>query len=194
MFLLFDISTNGRPRNWKAHWTETFSWPRIIHLSWLLYDKKGDLQQEGDHVIDPGTIELDQSSLKLAGLELETLRSSGTDIKAILEMFCPVVEKTHYAFAFNMQYHENSLLAELYRNNLNHAFMQTERICLMRESTYFCKIPSKTGGYKWPTLSELHFVLFKAGYEGAGNAQKDVMALSRCFNRLLNDGHLDDLF
>ncbi len=194
MFLLFDVSTNGRPKNWKAHFTDTFSWPKLLHITWLLYDKAGNLTEEGDYRINPLSMELDPTALKLAGLTEDTLKTDGTSIKIVLEEFCKAVDKSMYIFAFNLQYSENVILAELYRNNMDHKFMQAERFCLMRESTYFCRIPGRDGGFKWPTLTELHAKLFKVGYEGAGNASKDIMAISRCFNKLLNLGQLDDLF
>lgn len=194
MFLLFDVSTNGKPKNWKAHFTDTFSWPKLLHITWLLYDKKGDLIQEADYLINPLSMELDPTALRLSGLTEEQLQKDGVDIKKALAEFCIAVEKSMYIFAFNLQYNENVVLAELYRNNMDHKYMQAERFCLMRESTYFCRIPGRDGGFKWPTLTELHSKLYKVGYEGAGNASKDIMAISRCFNKLLSLGQLDDLF
>lgn len=194
MFLLFDISTNGKPKNWKAHYTDTFSWPKLLHIAWLLYDKTGNLTEEAEFLINPMAMELDPDALKRAGLKEEQLEADSVDIKKVLSEFCTVVDKAMYIFAFNLQYSENVMLAELYRNNMDHKFMQAERFCLMRESTYFCKIMGRDGRYKWPSLTELHAKLFNVGYEGVGNAQKDIMAISRCFNRLLNLGQLDDLF
>ena len=194
MFLLYDVSTNGKPKNWKAHYTDTFSRPKLLHITWLLYDKKGNLTEEGDYLINPLSMELDPSALRFAGLTEEQLQEEGADIKTVLAEFCRVVEQSMYIFAFNLQYNENVVLAELYRNNMEHKYMQAERFCLMRESTYFCRIPGKDGGFKWPTLTELHAKLYKVGYEGAGNATKDIMAISRCFNKLLSLGQLDDLF
>ena len=145
-------------------------------------------------MINPLAMELDPTAMRLAGLDEEQLRTEGVEVKQALSEFCEAVEKSMYIFAFNLQYGENVILAELYRNNMEHKFMQAERFCLMRESTYFCKIMGRDGGYKWPTLTELHARLFKVGYEGAGNASKDIMAISRCFNKLLSLGQLDDLF
>jgi len=64
----------------------------------------------------------------------------------------------------------------------------------MQESTFFCKLPSKTGGYKWPSLSELHSIIFKKAYAPPNNARADVIAATRCFKALKMAGQLDDLF
>ncbi|MBX2814584.1 MAG: hypothetical protein KTR24_01240 [Saprospiraceae bacterium] len=194
MFLLFDLSANGKPRNWKAHFTDSFSWPRMIHLAWLLYDKKGNLVEEKDVIIKPKGFDIGPDALKMHKLSLEEIEEKGVDMVDALEAFKPALEQAIYAFAFNLQYNENILQAEYYRNNLVHKFSQTERFCLMRESTFYCKIPNRGGGYKWPSLQQLHAKLFNAGFDGAGNALQDVTALSRCFNKLLSLGELDDLF
>ncbi len=194
MFLLFDVSTNGKPKNWKAHFTDTFSWPKLTHLSWLLYDKKGELTEEGDYLISPTGFELDPTSLKRAGLDEEMLANEGVPVRSALEHFNKALAEAMYVFAFNLQYNENVVLAEFYRANIDQKLTAAERFCLMRESTYFCKIKGRDGGYKWPSLTELHSKLFNTSYEGVGNAKKDLMAISRCFNKLLNLGQLDDLF
>jgi hypothetical protein len=194
MFLLFDVSTNGKPKNWKAHFTDTFSWPKLIHLSWLLYDKKGELTEEGDYLINPTGFDLDPDSLQRAGVDEDMLVKEGVPVRQALEAFDKALHEAIYVFAFNLQYNENVVLAEFYRANMDHHLSQAERFCLMRESTYFCKIKGRDGGYKWPSLSELHAKLYNTSFDGIGNAKKDVMAISRCFNRLLNLGQLDDLF
>ncbi len=194
MFLLFDVSTNGKPKNWKAHYSDTFSWPKLIHLCWLLYDKKGELTEEGDYLITPAGMEVDPESLRRAGINEQDLDEKGVSVRDALISFDKALENAMYVFSFNQQYNENVVLAEFYRANMDQHLSQTERFCLMRESTYYCKIPGREGGYKWPTLTQLHTKLFNSSYEGVGNAQKDLMAISRCFNRLLTLGQLDDLF
>jgi hypothetical protein len=91
MFLLFDLSTNGKPKNWKAHFTDTFSWPKLLHIAWLLYDKKGNLTEEGNCLINPLAMELDPTAMRLAGLDEEQLRTEGVEVKKALNEFCSVV-------------------------------------------------------------------------------------------------------
>lgn len=194
MFLLFDISANNKPRNWKAHFTDSFSWPRMIHIAWLLYDKKGNLTDEQDFLIKPHGFDIGPDALKMHKLDLDDIEEKGVDMDVALEAFQPVIEQAVYVFAFNLQYNESILQAEYYRNNIVHKLSQTDRYCLMRESTFYCKIPNRGGGYKWPSLQQLHQKLFNSGFDGAGNALQDVTALSRCFNKLLSLGELDDIF
>jgi hypothetical protein len=64
----------------------------------------------------------------------------------------------------------------------------------MQESTWYCKLKGKDGRYKWPTLNELHAILFNQKYTPANNARADVIAASRCFIKLMKMGQLEDLF
>ena len=49
--------------------------------------------------------------------------------------------------------------AELLRKEASSSFESTKKLCTMKSSTEYCKIPGLYG-YKWPTLSELHIKLF----------------------------------
>lgn len=64
----------------------------------------------------------------------------------------------------------------------------------MEEGTYYCKIPAKGGGYKYPTLPELHASCFGQTYGPANNARADVIAAARCFIKLKKTGKLEDIF
>ena len=59
----------------------------------------------------------------------------------------------------------------------------------MQSSTQFCKLPG-CYGYKWPTLSELHNVLFGKDFEDAHNAEGDINATENCFWRLRELGEI----
>lgn len=194
MILIFDTSAAGKPKKWKAPYTDTFSWPRMIHLSWLCYDREGNLASDEDLLIKNGALEIPEDMLRYHKLKLEDIEEKGVDLVEALEKFKAIVDQSDYIFSFNLNYNENVVGAEYVRHNINHRLHQSERYCLMRESTYFCKIQGKDGGYKWPTLTELHTRCFGAGYAGPNNARNDVLAATKCFNYMWTEGELEDLF
>jgi len=54
------------------------------------------------------------------------------------------------------------------------------------DATDYCKIPGgRGGGFKWPSLTELHQTLFGKTFAEAHNASADVEATARCFLELL---------
>ena len=104
------------------------------------------------------------------------------------------MNEVEYVLAHNLNFNENALAAEYLRKGISHSLFRKERFCLMQESTFFCKLPGKGGGYKWPTLTELHSIIFKKAFSPPNNARADVIAATRCFKALMMGKQLDDMF
>jgi len=194
MYLIFDSTPITKPTNYKAPFSDTYSWPRIIHLSWILLNSEYKPIEDFDCIIKPEGFTLTDEILKYAKLEQEEVDRKGVDIESVLDQFNASVEKATYVFSHNLSANENMVGAEYIRKTKSINLFKKERFCLMQESTYYCKLPSKAGGYKWPTLNELHATCFNHGYTPANNARADVIAAARCFIKLMKTGELEDLF
>jgi len=143
-YLIFDCSPIDKPKDYKAPFTDTFAWPRLMHLSWIVLDKDFKPKEDFDCIIDPEGFKLTKTIQK--------------------------------------------------RVKIDNPMFRKERICLMQESTYYCKIPNRRGSYKWPSLTELHAICFQQRYAPANNARADVIAAARSFIKLMKIGQLEDLF
>lgn len=166
----------------------------MVHISWITLDK--DFKPILDYncfVKAPG-VNLSEDQAKKCSIELEDFEKKGLDIRDVLKEFNNSVQTVDYIFAHNLNFNENTLAAEYYRAGIDHQIFEKERFCLMQESTWFCKLKGKDGKYKWPTLNELHAILFNQKYSPTNNARADVIAASRCFIKLMKMGQLDDLF
>ena len=194
MFVLFDVSANGKPKKWNVSPVDTFNWPRLVHAAWLVYNKKGDLIVDKSFYVKDMATQLTEETIRLNKIDLDEMENEGVPLIQILDEFAEDIQGSTYTFSFNDQFNSSVLRAEYYRESRESPLTGMESYCLMRESTYFCKIPGPDGRYKWPTLNQLHGKLYNVGYEQVGNAKYDLMALSRCFNKLLDLGELDDLF
>ena len=62
-------------------------------------------------------------------------------------------------------------------------FFDKQRLCTMQSSTQYCQLPGRYG-YKWPTLTELHNILFGRDFEDAHDAAGDINATENCFWKL----------
>ncbi len=191
-YLVFDATPINKPRDYKAPFSDTFAWPRLIHLSWIVLDENYKPVEDYDCIVSPEGFAIDEHISKFAKIDLEDIEIKGEKLDDILHSTS--VDKVEYLVAHNMNVNENVLSAEYLRKGLTNNIFKTERICLMQEGTYFCKIPSKGGGYKWPSLRELHAILFNNAYSPAGNARADVIAAARCFIKLMKMGQLEDFF
>ncbi len=89
--------------------------------------------------------------------------------------------------AHNMSFDEKIVGAEFLRKNMTNSVAKKRRICTMVSSTNFCAIDGPYG-YKWPKLSELHYKLFRTGFNEAHNAAVDITATAKCFWELKSRG------
>ncbi len=193
-YLVFDATPIEKPRDLNAPFSDTFSWPRLIHLSWIILDENYKPVQDYDCVVKPEGFGITNHITKYAKLEEEEISKKGEALDDILDHFTKSIDEVELLISHNMKVGENILAAEYLRRGLTHNLFKADRMCLMQESTYYCKIPSKRGGYKWPSLREMHAVLFNQAYTPSGNARADVIAASRCFIKLMKLGQLADFF
>ncbi len=194
MYLVFDCSAVDKPKDWKAPYSDTFNWPRLVHLSWIVLDADLRPLYDYDSIVRPEGYVFDENIQKKCKIDIEDFDQKKSDLEGILKQFSESVNDVQYLIAHNLNFNENVLAAEYIRKGIPIKMFEKERMCLMQEGTYYCKLPSKTGGYKWPSLLELHSVLFNKGYAPASNARADVIAASRCFIKLKKMGALEDYF
>ncbi|MEL6123242.1 MAG: hypothetical protein AAFR14_05930 [Bacteroidota bacterium] len=192
MYLIFDVSANGKPKSYKAPLDDAFNWPRLLHVSWIILDK--DLKPTADYnvFVKPEHFSVNEEILKRHHMEQEQL-SDGVAIKDVLDQFAESVTTCEYVFAHNLQLNESIMGSEYYRASRSNPLIAADKYCLMHEATYFCKLPGKRG-YKWPSLQEMHRIMFKQGFTPSGNARADVIAASRCFIYLKKARALEDIF
>lgn len=193
-YLIFDSSPISKPKNYSAPFSDTFSWPRMLHLSWIVLDKDFKPLEDYDCIIKPQGFKVDKTHLRYTHLSQEEVEKRGENIGEVLKAFNESVDGADYVFAHNLAMHQNIIAAEFIREGLQHSIFHADGFCLMQEATYFCKIPGKRGGYKWPSLTELHAILFKQRYSPANNARADVIAATRCFIMLMKVNALEDIF
>ena len=194
MYLIFDTSALAQPRSWKAPVTDVFSWPRMLHISWIVLD--ADLKPIEDYncLIKPKGFQITESAAEKHHLDIEKVTNSGDDLAQVLTKFSESVDRVEYIFSHNLKFNENIVGAEFIRSGIKHNLFKSEKYCLMQEGTYYCKLPGKRGGYKWPSLQEMHTILFRQKFSPSNNARADVIAASRCFIKLMRVNAFEDIF
>lgn len=187
MYLIFDTETTGLPRNYNAPLSDLNNWPRLIQIAWLKYDSSGTLLSRRDYIIKPQGFTIPNDVAKVHGISTEKANNEGISLKTVLNEFSIAITQSKILVAHNMGFDEKIVGAEFLRETISSRLFQTTRICTMKSSTHFCGIPG-LHGYKWPSLSELHFSLFNTVYKEAHNAAIDVTACARCFFELKKRG------
>ncbi len=188
-YLFFDTETTGLPKNWKAPVTDLKNWPRLVQLAFLSYDSNGNKLSDGNYIIKPEGFTIPTHVSKIHGISNEKALREGQSINSVLDQFHSLIGQASYLVAHNMSFDEKIVGAEFLRNGMQNIIPAKNRICTMERTTKFCAIDGPYG-YKWPKLSELHYKLFKTGFNEAHNAAIDITATAKCFWELKRLGKI----
>jgi DNA polymerase-3 subunit epsilon len=189
MYLFFDTETTGLPRNWKAPVTDLNNWPRLVQLAYLLFDINGNKISGGDHIIKPNGFAIPTEASKIHGISTEKANKDGKELLTVLKDFQSLINQAEHLVAHNMSFDEKIVGAEFLRNKMKDIVATKKKICTMQSTTNFCAIDGPYG-YKWPKLSELHYKLFRTGFDEAHNAAVDINATAKCFWELKRLGKI----
>ncbi len=189
MYLFFDTETTGLPRNWKAPISQLSNWPRVVQLAWLLYDEEEQLLEAQDYIVYPQDFQIPASVVRIHGISQAKALAEGIPIHQVLDQFLQSLDQAEVLVAHNISFDQNILGAELLRANYPNSLATMPSICTMRSTANYCRIPNKYG-YKWPTLSELHYSIFRKGFKNAHNAAVDIQITAKCFWALRKMGHI----
>lgn len=184
MNLFFDTETTGLPLRRDAPLDDLGNWPRLVELAFILEDGTGRVVSDYSKLIRPEGYTIPESASRIHGITTERALVEGIPIVEAIREFRMALERATTLIAHNLEYDEKVLGAELLRLKLDPAPLEARRrICTMKGSTDYCRIPGSYG-YKWPSLQELHTRLFGEGFDGAHGALADVEACMRCYGEL----------
>ena len=187
MYLFFDTETTGLPARFDADFCDVDNWPRMVQLGFLAYDDSGKLQDSADMIIKPEGFTIPEEVVRIHGISTERALADGVGLSEALEKFVCALDEASVLVSHNIDFDHKIVGAELYRFGL-HSDVETlkeiKKFCTMKSTTDFCAIPKDGYGYKWPTLSQLHWKLFAKEFSGMHSAYQDAEACARCFFKL----------
>lgn len=186
-YLIFDTETTGLPKNYKAPITDLNNWPRLVQIAWWHCDNSGDILADSNYIVKPQGFTIPVDATNVHGITTEKAINEGIDLEVVLNEFAGAMERSDFLVAHNMNFDEKIVGAELLRADLDNRLTDIPKICTMEMSTDYCKLPGPYG-YKWPSLSELHYKLFNEDFDEAHDAAVDVRACANCFFELRERG------
>jgi len=192
MYLVFDTETTGLPKNYNAPVSRLSNWPRIVQIAWKRFDKSGAELESKNHIIKPDGFSIPYKATRIHGINTEFAIQNGVDIKIALDNLSNSITLSKLLVAHNINFDEKIVGAEFLRLGLENPLNNIKKICLMKSSTEYCKIHGQYG-YKWPSLTELHYKIFRTDFKEAHNAEIDVKACANCFFKLIELGVLKSI-
>jgi len=122
MYLVFDCSGIDKPKDWKAPFSDTFAWPRMIHISWIIMDGELNPVDDYDQIIVPEGFSFNDDIEKRCRIDQEDIDTKGAPLEDVLKAFDKSLEQVDYVIAHNLNFNENVLAAEFLRKGISHSF------------------------------------------------------------------------
>lgn len=198
--LFLDTETNGLPRNWKAPYTDTKNWPRIVQLAWSIVENDGERITERNFIIKPDNWTVGGEAALIHGITTERAMLEGVPLAGAIDALEVDLIGCDFVVCHNVSFDRNVLLCEYQRVSemLNSqvwassvSYGTKKHYCTMEMSTNMLAIPGPFQNgerkFKWPKLDELYMFLFNRpvpGREVYHNAMVDVRATVECFLKM----------
>lgn len=183
MYLFLDSETTGLPKNWKLPVSDLKNWPRVVQIAWARYDGKDRHLGTKSFIVRPEGFTIPREAQRVHGISTAKALTEGKPLKTVLKALAEACKEAKLVIAHNMQFDSKVIGAEFLRQGLRIPFLNKSLFCTMIETTGYCRLPGRYG-YKWPTLAELHEVLFGEDFEEGHDAMADVAACAKCFFEL----------
>ncbi len=185
--LVFDTETTGLPKERNPSIYQTQQWPFVIQLSYVVYDSELNevVILVNDYINIAYDTQISKESQQVHNITREML-NEGITIKEALHKFNEYSKHCDLIVGHNVSFDKRMVIVEGIRNKINMEMGET--YCTMRNSTEICKIekinPEGEKYFKFPSLSELHFHLFKKIPKNTHNALIDILICLRCYCKI----------
>lgn len=197
--LFFDTETTGLPLDFDEPYTNVKNWPRLVQLSWIFEDTETKEVTEHDFIIKPEGFIIPFAATKIHHISHGRAERNGKPIQSVLSKFELEILKADLLVGHNIEFDLNIVAAEFYRlkkdkecvlaprtiNKIINTLFSKPNFCTMETGTYYTKIETYNGEYKWPKLIELYRHLFGHDFKGAHNSLDDIRATRECFWEML---------
>lgn len=186
MFLIFDTETTGLPKNYKAPVSDSDNWPRMVQLAWQLHDVDGKLITAKNFIVKPNGFDIPIGVSNMHGITTERALKDGHDLDLVLKEFLSDFQQSNYIVGHNVEFDVNIVGAEFFRLSIENNLANLKVLDTMHASIDYCALAGgRGGGFKYPSLTDLHTKLFGKGFGDAHDAAYDVDATGRCFFGLI---------
>ena len=179
-YLFIDTETTGLPIDINASLNDFDNWPRLVQVSYVLFNNNQELITEADFVIQPNGFKIPSDSIEIHGITNEEAKEKGHTLESVLTHLFALINKVDCLIGHNISFDEKILGSEFLRNNMINVLESKKKFCTMKYGIEFYK---KINSYntKWPTLKELYSTLFGYTFENSHNALADAKATAECF-------------
>lgn len=183
-YLILDTETNGLPQLYDLPHTDTANWPRLISISWGLYDEAGRELSRDAQMVQPDGYRWNREAQRIHGIRPEEAQAYGLPIQTVLTRLRSALEAADAWVGHFIELDYNVIGAEFVRAGRVTEFVDKPTICTMEASRHVAP------GGSWQKLDELYKTLFGKRMRNLHNAEADRLATAQCFFELKRRGLL----
>ncbi len=194
----FDTETTGLI-NWRAG-VGHISQPDMVQLAMLTLDMSAPEESQLMHAINvivKPEKPISAEAAAIHGITQEKADRVGIPRRLAVSMFHNMLKYTDLVVAHNTDF-DTKMLENAYAfEGIQYPRYQT--YCTMKATTNICKIPhlnpnrGRNDAFKWPKLIEAYKIMVdEEGFDGAHDAMVDVIACSKLFKVLHDQGIVPD--
>lgn len=192
--VFFDTETTGKPKDYKAAYTNVENFPRITQIAISVYLESQTVGvqkiKSKAFLIKPDGWEIPKEKFFIDnGMSTEKNEAEGVPIMDALHFFKFHIQDADLLVAHNMNFDSKVLGAEMVRAGFSTG-KNIKKFCTMDATIDFCRLPFPRGGngFKFPKLEELYKILFEKEMEGGHDALIDTEACAACYFELKKRG------
>ena len=159
-------------------------------MAWAVFDETGTEVVLTHYLVIPDGFTIPRDATAIHGITTEEARRKGVPIGAMLTKLADDINghEPKLFVGHNVGFDRPIVLNEYTRLKSRPNLSRLPTYCTMKSTVELCRIPRYGGGFKWPTLQELHRKLFGGPFALAHDAQADVRTCAKCFFELRRRG------
>ena len=192
-FLVFDTETTGLPKSKHANPEETYLFPYVVQLSWLVFNSgTNKIEFLKDKIIRlPHHVKIPEQATKIHGITQERMLEEGQPVETVLNTFLRDISSCTYIVGHNISFDKTMIEVECIRNKCKRLsdYRKISFCTMIRGRTVCCiERANPFNGkmeYKYPKLIELHEYLFNTTPKNLHNSLIDILVCFRCFYSLI---------
>ncbi len=201
MYLVYDLETTGLPifnkegkyRFHSFRHLKMYDPARIVSISWILLNEKGNITKQAYHIIRPLDFTIDNNSVatNIHGITSEIAIGKGVLWEHVYNEFVSDLKLCHTLVAHNLQFDLSIMLSEMFRYNKQEGV--TEMLAKKRLCTLLLG-RTAMNQKKAPKLSELYKFLYNEDIENAHDAFYDTLYCCKCLVAMMKVPSLQSHF
>ncbi|RYE36777.1 MAG: 3'-5' exonuclease [Sphingobacteriaceae bacterium] len=187
--LFIDTEASGLPKKWNAPLTKIKNWPFSVQVSWLIYNRHGQLLKKEDHFISDNDFKITPAAQQIHGFTPEFLKKHGQPRFEVMQLLAQDMEKYQPLLVGHFMELDYCVIgADFYRSGVENPALNLQTFCTMLATKFLIHHPQN----KYLRLGDLYQMLFNTPLQHQHNALNDAAATAESFFELLKRGEIND--